>query len=307
MNRLIIVGSPRTQGRSAHLADALFEACIEDCPQDEVALVPVSTLNIEPCTGCDWCRDGGGCVEDSESGEHPARCVIEDDFSGVYELIEAADEITVVSPVYFAGPPAQLKAVLDRLQPYFWHKVRPRPKAPATLHVVGEGGDPHGYDPLIGTVRSALSCAGFALEEVYDWVGKIDENGEITAEAEVYDLEPLSSMVGTSAVSEEQDRAEGEASFDESRLAPQAASVKKEPPTGPWNATAGGKHPAGQGSNQGKHHGQSQGQNQGKRQGQSAKGRGGQGGKGGQGQGAKGGSRGGSRNANAKRKGGSRG
>ena len=180
MNRLIIVGSPRVDGRSAALAEQLFEACVEDCPEDEVALVPVAPLDIGGCRGCDQCR------ETDEGGAH--RCVIEgDDMRELYALLDDADELVVVSPVYFAGPPAQLKALLDRLQPYFWSDARAGAKRPAVLHVVGEGGDPHGFEPLVGIVRSALACAGFTLETVYDWVGKIDENGQITAEADVRD------------------------------------------------------------------------------------------------------------------------
>ena len=38
MKRLIIVGSPRVEGRSGALADLLFESCIEECPEDEVYL-----------------------------------------------------------------------------------------------------------------------------------------------------------------------------------------------------------------------------------------------------------------------------
>lgn len=197
MNRLIIVGSPRIDGRSAHLADLLFESCIDECPDDELALAPVSTLAIEPCQGCDACKAlaaraaGGEAAEDGQTDEAPRRCVIDDDMAEVYELIDAADELVVVSPVYFAGAPAQLKALLDRLQPYFWTDERHREKRPATLHVVGEGGDPHGFEPLVGVVRSSLSCAGFALERVLDWVGRIDEEGEITAEAVEHPLAPL--------------------------------------------------------------------------------------------------------------------
>ena len=51
MNRLIIVGSPRTDGRSAHLADLLFESCIDECPDDELALAPVSTLRLYKSPG----------------------------------------------------------------------------------------------------------------------------------------------------------------------------------------------------------------------------------------------------------------
>lgn len=204
MNRLILVGSPRANGRSAALADQLFEACIEDFPNDEVALAPVSTLDIAGCTGCDACKRGGGFASaESASGESASdepslcdfadapdkfRCAIRDDMDEIYPLIDAADEMVVVSPVYFAGAPSQLKALLDRLQPYFWTDARMRHARPAALHVVGEGGDPHGFAPLMGTVRSALSVAGFSLDTVYDWVGKIDESGTIVAEAAVEEL-----------------------------------------------------------------------------------------------------------------------
>lgn len=192
MNRLIIVGSPRTDGRSAHLANMLFETCIEECPDDELALAPVSTLSVAGCTGCDACRDN--IAKLVELGEEALEddftpCVIDDDMQEIYELIDSADEITVVSPVYFAGPPSQLKALLDRLQPYYWTNARAEEKRPAVLHVVGEGGDPHGFSALVSIVRSALAVAGFRLETVFDWVGKIDSNGEIAAEAEVHSIE----------------------------------------------------------------------------------------------------------------------
>ena len=192
LNRLIIVGSPRTNGRSAHLANMLFESCIEECPDDELALAPVSTLSVAGCTGCDACR--GNIAKLVELGEEAldddfAPCAIDDDMQEIYELIDAADEITVVSPVYFAGPPSQLKALLDRLQPYYWTNARAEEKRPAVLHVVGEGGDPHGFSALVSIVRSALAVAGFRLETVFDWVGRIDNDGEITAEAEVRSIE----------------------------------------------------------------------------------------------------------------------
>lgn len=204
MNRLIIVGSPRTDGRSAHLANMLFETCIEECPDDELALAPVSTLDVGGCTGCDACRDNiAKLVELGEEAidDDFAPCVIDDDMQEIYELIDSADEITVVSPVYFAGPPSQLKALLDRLQPYYWTNARVEEKRPAVLHVVGEGGDPHGFSALVSIVRSALAVAGFRLETVFDWVGKIDENGEITAEAEVRSIEDCLASASPAATS----------------------------------------------------------------------------------------------------------
>lgn len=97
----------------------------------------------------------------------------------------------MVCPVYFASVPAQMKALLDRLQPYYFTDLRTRPKRPAVIHVVGVGGDPHGFEPLIGTVRSRCPWPGFAVELVLDWVGKIRADGELTADAEEYPLPPV--------------------------------------------------------------------------------------------------------------------
>ena len=236
MNRLIIMGSPRSNGRCAHLAEMLFEACIDECPEDELFLVPVSELHIEPCVGCGACRsmaphccgdtkdpsgpdtsegEDGAYAEDVETAittpagasdgekgeaaafaggpdagkeepeapDYPYCPRFDDDMQDVYPLLPAADELIIVAPVYFSGAPSSLKALLDRLQPHFWAQTRKAAKRPEALHVVGEGGDPHGYGPLVSEVKSATACAGFRLERVLDWVGKIDQHGEIVAEA----------------------------------------------------------------------------------------------------------------------------
>lgn len=205
MHRVILHGSCRADGRSAALADELFNACIEECPEDGVSIVSVSSTEVRPCIGCDECRavaeepihvfeEGDPLLPQetvAESGALFHHCIIDDDMNEVRKHLDAADELIVVCPVYFASVPAQMKALLDRLQPYYFTDLRTRPKRPAVIHVVGAGGDPHGFEPLIGTVRSALSVAGFAVELVLDWVGKIRADGEITADAEEYPLPPV--------------------------------------------------------------------------------------------------------------------
>lgn len=175
MKRLIIVGSPRSNGRSAHLAEMLFEACIDECPDDEVSLAPVSELAISACVGCDGCKNSEGHV-----------CVFEDDMDEIREILDESDELIVVSPVYFSGAPAPMKALLDRLQPYFWTWEAGGNRRPMTLHIIGEGAGPNGYDALIDEVRAAGAVAGFRLDRIVDWVGKIDADGQITAEGEEY-------------------------------------------------------------------------------------------------------------------------
>lgn len=202
VNRVIVVGSPRVNGRSAALADELLYACIDERPEDGVSIVSVASIDVRPCTGCDACakeqlekpegpEEGDPLsphplVEESDAALH--RCVIEDDMDEVRKHLDAADELIVVSPVYFASAPAQFKCLLDRLQPYYRSDLRGRVKRPMILHVVGEGGDPYGYDPLVGTVMSAFSVAGFQLQTIFDWVGKISEDGDILGDPEEYAL-----------------------------------------------------------------------------------------------------------------------
>ena len=225
MKRLIIVGSPRANGRSAHLAEMLFEACIDECPEDELYLAPVSELEIGGCIACDACKKAGQAAaqaklaeagitdaplqvgadggEDEEDLLPIAYCPrFDDDMLELYDVLSDADELSIVSPVFFSGAPAGLTALLDRLQPYFWEWLALRSggdagvalaarKRPATLHVIGEGLDKNGYIALVSKVRSALAPAGFRLERVLDWVGKIDADGTIQGEADEYALPPL--------------------------------------------------------------------------------------------------------------------
>ncbi len=165
---LIISGSPRKKGRSAKVVEVL----LEQRPQDEIyQIFSLAEHQVLPCTACNACKNTGDCC-------------IDDDMQALYAWLEAADKLIVVSPGYFAGPPAQLKAVFDRLQAYFWEYMEERAskqaspgdpsrtrKRPAELYVLGDGGDPHGFEPLRTIAQSALAIAGFSLDAVHDLVG----------------------------------------------------------------------------------------------------------------------------------------
>jgi len=60
-------------------------------------------LNFIGCIDCDGCDTTGICV-------------LNDDMTPVYEKLRSADAIIIAAPVYFAGIPAQLKAMIDRCQ-----------------------------------------------------------------------------------------------------------------------------------------------------------------------------------------------
>lgn len=163
MNITLLVASPHARGRCAAWAEELARSA--HAAGHETHTVPVARLRIEGCRACDACA------------RPPYRCVIRDDMDEVNDRLRATDELLVVSPVYFAGPPAQLKALLDRLQPHFWAGTRHGSKRPVRLYVVGDGGDPHGYQPLVTIARSALAVAGFKLQDVQARIGASEQKG----------------------------------------------------------------------------------------------------------------------------------
>lgn len=174
-NVLIMCGSTRRRGVSARYAEELAKRL-----GDEGACVTrwhTTAHNVADCIGCTSCRPAA-CERFAPEASHKP-CILSDDMDTLYGLIDAADEIQVVCPVYFAGPPGLFKCVLDRLQPYWEWRIGPcarldranEVKRPVSLHVIGAGGDPFGYDSLVSIVRSAFGSAGFFVRDVVDCIG----------------------------------------------------------------------------------------------------------------------------------------
>jgi len=172
-NILCIAGSPRSGGNSEILLDEAV-AGIEAQGGTAVRLHADESLGVLPCRACRACSATGSCIR-------------EDGMSAVYELIDAADGFVVASPVFFAGVPSTLKALFDRLQPYWARRFvlgEPRPATrPGAALVVGGGGDPYGSGCAVTEIRSALGVLGVAVEDVLEVVGP-DERGTVRAFAE---------------------------------------------------------------------------------------------------------------------------
>lgn len=170
MPTIVINGSPRARGRSAAL-ELLIAERLKALGEEDVSYYRVSEGAVKGCVGCDYCASAGVCVfSDAMDWLIPALC--------------KADRVILVSPIYFAGVPSQLKAVLDRLQPLFHKRMdllkrkEPLPcKKPLHLLLVGEGGDPHGYDPAVTMVKSAFQLADFTIVDVHAFIGDKQAQG----------------------------------------------------------------------------------------------------------------------------------
>ena len=155
---LVISASPRAMGKSVRTAKELVSKLRLRFPSDEVEMLRLSDLDIHYCMGCNTCGENN-------------ECYMEDGMVELLAQLETTDHLYIISPVYFAGPPANYKAMLDRFQPLFWSKQGNEPKRPEHLVVIGDGGDPHGFEPLVTCTRSGLAVAGFQLHKVLPFIG----------------------------------------------------------------------------------------------------------------------------------------
>lgn len=104
MKVLILLGSPRKGGNSDTLARLIGKSIEEG--GGTVEYVYLNSLNLRPCQGC------GGC-------EKSGICVLTDDMGPIYDAVDQADRILLVSPVYFYGLSAQCKIFGDRMQAHW--------------------------------------------------------------------------------------------------------------------------------------------------------------------------------------------
>lgn len=104
MKVVAINGSPRRRGTTSVLLDVLVEVFSEQ--GHLVERFDLSTLKIEPCSECLSCYTREGCI-------------IFDPMLTIYDRLKQADLIVLASPVFFSGPSAHMKALIDRLQA-FW-------------------------------------------------------------------------------------------------------------------------------------------------------------------------------------------
>jgi multimeric flavodoxin WrbA len=165
---LFICGSPRSHTSEELLG--LVEQGVRDAGARTQQFL-LSQKHIAPCIGCGACSRTGVCVLANKIKDGK----LLDDYLELTAALGRVDALALVAPLFFAGPPAQLKALLDRMQPFWAQRYvlgqKPAPKRPAQLFILGGGGDNHGYEPLVTIAKSALAVAGFTVEKVQSFVG----------------------------------------------------------------------------------------------------------------------------------------
>lgn len=104
----ILIGSPRKNGNTSYLSKYLSD--LLNASGTSASLTYLYDYEVKPCVDCRSCK------------KNDLRCVLDDDANLLYEKMENADVIVFGTPIYWFGPTAKMKLVIDRLRPYFVNK-----------------------------------------------------------------------------------------------------------------------------------------------------------------------------------------
>lgn len=99
MKIVVLEGSPNKNGSSNLLADCFRQGAEE--AGHTVEIIDAARADIHPCTGCIHCGYEGPCVQ-------------RDEIDQIRPQILEADMMVFVTPLYYYGMSAQLKALIDR-------------------------------------------------------------------------------------------------------------------------------------------------------------------------------------------------
>ena len=162
-----ILGSPRRGGNTELLLDSALNGA--SSAGSEVVKVILNDLDIRPCQECGGCDRGGVCV-------------IDDDMTALYSLLDRANIIVLATPIFFDDVSAQTKLMIDRSQAIWTRKyrlgVRAERKRPGAMIAVSARMNTN-FDHASSVVRTFFLTLDIELLSTLTF-GGFEEKGSIT-------------------------------------------------------------------------------------------------------------------------------
>lgn len=160
---VVIKASPRQMGNSATLAGQVAAGASAAGAQVETFFL--AGMDIRPCDGCDFCKEGG-------------ECIVQDDMHKLYPKVLAADALVLASPIYWFTFNAQLKTCIDRWYS-LWNGDNDAFKG-KQFGIILTFGDPDLYlSGGINAIHTFETMTRFLQAEIAGWVyGSLSDIGD---------------------------------------------------------------------------------------------------------------------------------
>jgi len=178
---LFLNGSPRKKGNTSTLINLLQLKLNTSTFQTDLEFL--YNYEIKPCVDCRGCKKG------------TLECVLKDDMPVIYTKINAADYLVFGTPIYWFGPTAKMKLLIDRFRPYYANKNLKNKKG-ILLFAAGSGEEDTDltlemyrrvFSALEMTFITSLSTKAYDENDVYE-----DDNA-------IYGIEKLAELLNNSS------------------------------------------------------------------------------------------------------------
>ncbi len=160
MKIIALIGSPRREGNTEILVEQVLEGC--RIKGHEVEKIRLYDHEILPCLDCRRCKKGS------------LICPLDDGMKAIYDRLEEADAIVFGTPIYWYGPTAKMKQLIDRLRPFI---ANGKLKGKAGLVVVPSEEGPSCCGPLMEMFRMSFDYLGMTFKGSV--LAKAYEKGEV--------------------------------------------------------------------------------------------------------------------------------
>lgn len=99
-----VYGSPRKQGNTAALLNAVLSGVTESFPKAEISPIYLCDYNLYACRECYACEQTNGV------------CIVKDDFLPLQQQLLNSRGVILAAPIFFYSLNAQAKVFIDRFQ-----------------------------------------------------------------------------------------------------------------------------------------------------------------------------------------------
>jgi multimeric flavodoxin WrbA len=169
MKVLAFVGSPRKASNTDLVINAILQGSTEK--NNTTKKVYLYDADIKPCLDCKACKKGN------------FKCLLNDAMQQLYPSLEEAEVLVFGTPLYWYGPSAKMKLLIDRLRPYIASKKLRGKKA--VLVVPSEEG-PDACNYIVGMFNESLKYLGVDL--VATLLPKASEFSEVKNQPQTLDV-----------------------------------------------------------------------------------------------------------------------
>jgi len=166
MKVLGLVGSPRKGSNTDLLLEAVLKGA--ETSGSNTEKIYLYNFDIKPCLDCRACKRSS------------FQCIEKDGMQTLYPKFEAADVIVFGTPLYWYGPSAKMKLLIDRLRPFILSEKMKNKKA--VLVVPSEEGA-EACDLIVEMFERSFRY--LKIEMAGKILPKASERGEVKKQPEV--------------------------------------------------------------------------------------------------------------------------